>query len=369
MACLVGDTPQSNATAPVVSDLLKNSIKMEQIAGHLNRKNRESKFAQRDSTELFQTLYVLQKTRNSAVNDDDDTKEDVLSFVDTGVVCEIRENGFFVFLPRLGIKGPVYLKVGGEVTIPLSLLKRSGSGSLDEITNDDHLVEVSGCQMDTDKETHITVQVPSEALASYPSGELVRTVRFRLFDKVKVALRLQMSHAHRHSIYMTLIGLDQSASMADLGHSIRLFNSKEWAGQDKRDSAPTQSGSPIHERQQQDPWAIPVHDEQQQDPWASPIHDEQQQQGQQQQPKPKPKQQQKQRQQQDPSLARRGSSIHDDQQLQQQRGSKASKKYARRQSLTPEGPYQQTHADQSLYNLVESFDRLRIIESTQPSLH
>ncbi|CAO3694537.1 unnamed protein product [Rhizopus stolonifer] len=58
------------------------------ICDNLNRKSRESKFAQRDSTELFQSLYVLQKTADGD------------PLIEKGIISEIRSNGFYVFVPR-----------------------------------------------------------------------------------------------------------------------------------------------------------------------------------------------------------------------------------------------------------------------------
>ncbi|KAF9953336.1 hypothetical protein BGZ65_004749, partial [Modicella reniformis] len=74
-------------------------------------------------------------------------------------------------------------------------------------------------------------KVPSKVMAAYPSG-LSSTIQFRLFDRLKVALRLKKSYAHRHSIYMILIGLDQATSTAGsalgLGHNSRLFIRKDY---------------------------------------------------------------------------------------------------------------------------------------------
>ncbi|KAF9954379.1 DIS3 mitotic control [Modicella reniformis] len=301
MACLLGKVAQSARGAPEASDLLKNGSKMEQIAEHLNYKNRESKFAQKDSTELFQTLYVLQKTRNPAANGDDDSEEEV-PFLEPGIISEIRENGFFVFVPRFGIRGPVYLKNNsGEVSIPLSVFNGSGSSSSDMSTENNLLV--SGCEIDTDLITHITVKVPGKVMTAYPSG-LSSIIQFRLFDRVKVALRLKKSHAHRHSIYMTLIGLDQATSTAGsvlgLGHGSRSFTKNDYR----------------QKKQEKDPALVPLTERE---------------------------------------LIRGG----------QQQEQPVKKNTRKQQVLCPEELYQQTHTDRSLYNLMESFDRLRIIESSQ----
>ncbi|KAF9118762.1 DIS3 mitotic control [Mortierella sp. GBA39] len=325
MSCLQGSTPQTTDNS---SDFLKNGLKMEQVAGHLNYKNRESKLAQKDSTELFQTLYVLQKTRNPAAveNGGDDPEAEDLPFTETGIVSEIRENGFFVFVPRFGIRGPVYLKEkSGEISIPLSALKLDGGSG-----GKDHLVSIAGCEMDTDLMTQISVKVPPQALGSHASSPNVSSlVQFRLFDKVKVALRLKKSLAHRHTIYMTLIGLDHqgapaasgpgkpglgaSAAGPMKGHSGRLF--KKAGEQLKQDE--------VKRIAQQDPSLAPLL----QRDLIQGIQEGQQ------------------------------------QRQQQKKGGKNSRK--QQQVVDPDEVYYQSRPESSLYNLIESFDRFRIVESNE----
>ncbi|KAG0197124.1 DIS3 mitotic control [Mortierella sp. GBA30] len=316
MACFSGATPlssQPNTSTAPPSELLKNGLKVAKIADHLNYKNRESKLAQKDSTELFQTLYVLQKTRNPTATEHGNAEAEDLPFVETGIISEIRENGFFVFVPRFGIKGPVYLKEkSGEIAVPLSVLK-SASGQSDA-KNHDHLSLISGCEMDTDLMTQISIKVPSQVLSAYPPG-LSKTVQFRLFDKVKVALRLRKSLAHRHSIYMTLIGLDRDTSMNSavaqpLGS--RLLRKKDQVTKQMNNDA-------IKRIAGQDPTLAPLSERE----LILGIEEGQQQ------------------------------------------SVKSSKKPGRRQPLTEEELYQQTRPDASLYNLIESFERCRIIESSQ----
>ncbi|KAF9166308.1 DIS3 mitotic control [Actinomortierella ambigua] len=225
------DGPSSSSS----SALLKNGAKVAQICDHLNYKNRESKFAQKDSTELFQTLYVLQKTtghRNSgrggrgrltsgredgrmeidsgeyAPAENGEEEEEVeIPLVETGLISEIRENGFFVFVPRFGIKGPVYLRdKEGRVAIPASVMQNSSAHFAgDEGRYDSSMLE--GCTMETDQLTQTTVYIPGHH----------KKLEFRLFDKVRVGLHLKKSLAHRHSIYMTLIGLESTTTSKNVG--------------------------------------------------------------------------------------------------------------------------------------------------------
>ncbi|KAF9185075.1 DIS3 mitotic control [Haplosporangium sp. Z 11] len=322
MACFNSTPTQpanTDSSQSESSDLLRNGLKIAQVADHLNYKNRESKLAQKDSTELFQTLYVLQKTRNPTLIGDGATEAEDIPFVETGIVSEIRENGFFVLVPRFGIKGPVYLKEkSGEITVPLSVLKASGRNPSD-VSSNDHLVTISGCEMDTDLITQISIKVPPQALASYPPG-LSKMVQFRLFDKVKVALRLKKSLAHRHSIYMTLIGLDQSSSStiptSAMTHNSQLFKAKGKASLQMKQSE-------IKRIVQQDPALTPL------------------------------------------SQGELIQGIQQGQEQQQQKATKSAKKSGWRQPSNPEEAYNQTNADDSLYSLLESFDRFRIIESSQ----
>ncbi|KAG0269219.1 DIS3 mitotic control [Actinomortierella ambigua] len=229
------DGPSSSSSSSS-SALLKNGAKVAQICDHLNYKNRESKFAQKDSTELFQTLYVLQKTtghRNSgrggrgrltsgredgrmevdsgeyapAENGEEEEEEVEIPLVETGLISEIRENGFFVFVPRFGIKGPVYLRdKEGRVAIPASVMQNSsGHFAGEEGRYDSSMLE--GCTMETDQLTQTTVYIPGHH----------KKLEFRLFDKVRVGLHLKKSLAHRHSIYMTLIGLESTTTSKNVG--------------------------------------------------------------------------------------------------------------------------------------------------------
>ncbi|KAF9584372.1 DIS3 mitotic control [Lunasporangiospora selenospora] len=326
--------PSSTVSSLAHSELLKNGFKMEQLAEHLNYKNRESKFAQKDSTELFQTLFILQRTRRqsegtglgSAGKDGD---EEEVPYVEAGIISEIRENGFFVFVPRLGIKGPVYLKEkSGDVVVPLSVLKSLTKGTKDkgelQQQSKEHLVNVSGCEMDTDLMTKISISVPATVAREYTSdkdGGLARNVQFRLFDKVQVALRLKKSLAHRHSIYMTLIGLEPPKSTADgltLPSTNRLFKQKGSVGQQLKQDEVKRIA------------------------------------------------------QQDPGLAK----LSERELIQQIRQgqeeattslkyTKSNKKKAGKKQPDPEEMYSQTRAESSLYRLMDAFDRFRIIESSE----
>ncbi|RUP50964.1 hypothetical protein BC936DRAFT_136881 [Jimgerdemannia flammicorona] len=178
--------------------------------------------------------------------------------IENGVISEIRANGFLVFVPRFefsirisrflfssysnhhpfapyissmltllpapslsclapnaidrfGIKGPVYLKdKDGNPVVPTSLLSgNQEEGSIYVVSRITAIYPVifvldstyiSNCTLSISPPTTISVQIHGSPLP----------IIFGLFDKVRISLKLHMSHAHRHSVYMTLIGLHQS---------------------------------------------------------------------------------------------------------------------------------------------------------------
>ncbi|OAD03553.1 hypothetical protein MUCCIDRAFT_163112 [Mucor lusitanicus CBS 277.49] len=170
------EDPTTVTDAKVRGSVMFKDATIADICDNLNLKSRESKFAQRDSTELFQSLYVLQHTANEA------------TLIERGVISEIRSNGFYVFVPRLGLKGPVYLKdKDGQPQVPLSLI--SGKNSDETVPN---------CSIEVNMPTNISVH----------SADLPHPIKFNLFDNVRVSLKLRKSHAHRHMVYMTLVDLE-----------------------------------------------------------------------------------------------------------------------------------------------------------------
>ncbi|KAJ2960917.1 hypothetical protein NQZ79_g3792 [Umbelopsis isabellina] len=167
-------------TAPEISilqsSLLNSNAKVVDLCSNLNLKTRESKLAQRDSAELFQSLYVLQQLKKGPL-------------VMNGIISDIRANGFFVYVPRLVLKGPVYLRdKSGASLVPLSLINGK--------------TEDANCTLDSNNQTRIIIQ----------AAELPHPITFQLFDHVQVSLKLHTSHAHRHKVHMTLVGLDHRDS-------------------------------------------------------------------------------------------------------------------------------------------------------------
>ncbi|KAK9768523.1 hypothetical protein K7432_000798 [Basidiobolus ranarum] len=157
------------------NSVVDSNSRLNEVAIHLNSKSREAKFASKDSVELFQSLYVMQKSKAGPI-------------LEKGIISEIRDNGFFVFVPRFGIKGPVYLKdKEGRNIVPQSLI--SGLPS-------DDSTYLPRCNVDSDS-TRISVDIVDSS----------KTIHFNIFDHVQVCLKLHESRAHRHTVYMTLVGL------------------------------------------------------------------------------------------------------------------------------------------------------------------
>ncbi|KAJ2162481.1 hypothetical protein GGF46_000612 [Coemansia sp. RSA 552] len=154
-----------------------------QTATRLNERNRQSKVAQRESTELFQSRYVSQQTR-----------EGKQCLVADGVVAEVRTNGLIVYVPRLGIRGPVHLRdKSGNVKLPLSSL----SGNTRDIDT-----YVDGCTEFTAEASRLTIGLPINVPAFHLGSP---TLRFAVFDHVKVALRVLETRRRRPPVYLTLV--------------------------------------------------------------------------------------------------------------------------------------------------------------------
>lgn len=77
---------------------LPGNKELNELSDHINQKHRASQNAQRDSQELFQCLFFKGKDENNE------------NCIVDAVIYQLRNNGVYVFVPRYGIKGPVYLR-------------------------------------------------------------------------------------------------------------------------------------------------------------------------------------------------------------------------------------------------------------------
>ncbi|KAJ1957444.1 hypothetical protein EC988_000830, partial [Linderina pennispora] len=172
VAALSGEDPMAAGSQKWVGDTTER----------LNELNRQSKFAQRESTELFQSRYVSQIINQQEY------------LVADGVVAEVRTNGLIVYVPKYGIRGPVHLKdKSGAIKIPLSVLTGKPR---------DMETAIDGCtdfEAEADKlSVRLPINVPVFHLGS-------ATMTFAVFDHVKVCLRVLETRRRRPPVYLTLV--------------------------------------------------------------------------------------------------------------------------------------------------------------------
>ncbi|KAM9861308.1 DIS3-like exonuclease 1 [Aulostomus maculatus] len=128
---------------------LASNREVEEMAHHINNKNRAAQKAQKLSTELFQCLYFKER----------DPQTDPCCVADA-VIYAIRDNGLLVFVPQYGVKGPVYMKnrEGQVVTVGPDGSCEWQSGSVRRFA--DHITTTSSVGTSTfSLFGHITVRV------------------------------------------------------------------------------------------------------------------------------------------------------------------------------------------------------------------
>ncbi|XP_041372546.1 LOW QUALITY PROTEIN: DIS3-like exonuclease 1 [Gigantopelta aegis] len=137
---------------------LPNNKEVHELSNHINIKHRAAQNAQRDSQELFQSLFFRDKSP------DDET------CVVDAVIFQLRTNGMLVYIPRYGIKGPVYLR--DKEGLVVFLLDRCTpewtTGQLDRTDRD---ITVS-CQYGSQSYSlfdHITVRISELTSRSHSS--------------------------------------------------------------------------------------------------------------------------------------------------------------------------------------------------------
>uniref|UniRef100_A0A4W6CEB8 DIS3-like exonuclease 1 n=1 Tax=Lates calcarifer TaxID=8187 RepID=A0A4W6CEB8_LATCA len=145
---------------------LASNKELEEMAQHINKKNRAAKRAQKLSTELFQCLYFKER----------DPQTDQRCVADA-VIYSIRDDGMLVFVPEYGVKGPVYLKnrEGQVVAAGHDGSCEWQSGSVRRYP--DHITTASSCGSST----------------------------FRLFDHITVRISVHSTHCHADRINLEVI--------------------------------------------------------------------------------------------------------------------------------------------------------------------
>nr|XP_019966186.1 PREDICTED: DIS3-like exonuclease 1 [Paralichthys olivaceus] len=146
---------------------LSSNKELEEMAQHINNKNRAAKRAQKLSTELFQCLYFR----------DRDPQTDQRCVADA-VIYSIRDNGVLVFVSEYGVKGPVYMKnrEGQVVAAGPDGSCEWQSGSVRRFS--DHITTTSSCGTST----------------------------FRLFDHITVCISVHSSNCHADRLNLEVVG-------------------------------------------------------------------------------------------------------------------------------------------------------------------
>ncbi|KAJ2867726.1 hypothetical protein GGH94_000600 [Coemansia aciculifera] len=161
--------------------------------GKLNERNRQSKRAQRESTELFQSRYVMQRTVGSGQK----------HLIADGVVAEIRTNGLIVYVPKFGLRGPVHLRdSSGQIKLAFSVLSGNASDS-------DSFIE--GCSEFAADTKQLSIRLPIN-VPVFQLGSQV--LRFSVFDHVRVSLRVLETRRRRPPVYLTLVSRASSSASA-----------------------------------------------------------------------------------------------------------------------------------------------------------
>ncbi|XP_041843619.1 DIS3-like exonuclease 1 isoform X2 [Melanotaenia boesemani] len=145
---------------------LASNREVEEMAQHINNKNRAAQRAQNMSTALFQCLYFKER----------DPQTDPRCVADA-IIYSIRDNGVLVFVSEYGVKGPVYVKnkEGQVVSVEPDGSCEWQSGSVRRYP--DHITTTS----------------------SYG------TSTFRLFDHITVRISVQFTACHAATLNMGVI--------------------------------------------------------------------------------------------------------------------------------------------------------------------
>ncbi|KAJ2612299.1 hypothetical protein EV177_003065 [Coemansia sp. RSA 1804] len=201
LAALAG--AESSAAEPASSSALPVESRqwVGSVAARLNERNRQSKVAQRESTELFQSRFVAQKTQK-------EEGQDSQPLVADGVVAEVRTNGLIVYVPRFGLRGPVHLrdKATGKIQLPLSTL--SGKpGDVDKI--------IDGCTEFVAESDRLSIRLPINVPVFHLDDH--HRLFFAVFDHVRVMLRVLETRRRRAPVYLTLVSQAWGAASGGAG--------------------------------------------------------------------------------------------------------------------------------------------------------
>ncbi|KAJ2355925.1 hypothetical protein IWW50_002750 [Coemansia erecta] len=230
--------PAGSEPEPAGSQCPETAVSQSWVSGtaaRLNERNRQSKVAQRESTELFQSRYISQLT---------DGGQHVVA---DGVVAEVRTNGLIVFVPRFGIRGPVHLRdATGRIRLPQSVLTGKPADA------DTH---IDGCAEFRADAGRLAIRLPISAPAFHlGSADVV----FSVFDHVTVLLRVLPTRRRRAPVYLTLVsraaasGRAYRSTLAPLDRTFRVSAAaRQNSGKGSKAQQPGIQQQPDIQQQQQ----------------------------------------------------------------------------------------------------------------------
>ncbi|XP_077479614.1 DIS3-like exonuclease 1 [Stigmatopora argus] len=187
---------------------LATNKELDELAHHINKKNRAAQQAQKLSTELFQCLYF--KERDPGTD---------LCCVTDAVIYAIRDNGVLAFVPLYGIKGPVYLKnrEGQVLSAGQDCRCEWQSGSVHRYS--DHITTTSTIGSTTFKLfNHITVRIFVQSLRCHADSVSLELVCNRPHQSE--APHQTQSHA-RSQLVQEVVRLAEEASQQAQGKATR----------------------------------------------------------------------------------------------------------------------------------------------------
>eukprot|EP00040_Diaphanoeca_grandis_P033579 m.205994 g.205994 ORF g.205994 m.205994 type:complete len:1079 (-) comp32933_c0_seq1:110-3346(-) len=148
---------------------------------NMNLKTRTAKEAQKQSLDLFRSIYFMDRMMSPQECEVD------------AVIVEIKDNGFMAFVAQFGMKSPVYLKAqNGMLILPTALVHPKSKQTYEE-------VEVAG-----------TVEITGQTITvKVGSGEIFS---FSLFDHVRTWVSVEPNPYHLPKLRLHLVNKDETSA-------------------------------------------------------------------------------------------------------------------------------------------------------------
>ncbi|XP_029000136.1 DIS3-like exonuclease 1 [Betta splendens] len=178
---------------------LAGNKELDELAQHINKKNRASQRAQKLSTELFQCLYFKERNPQTDKRCEADA-----------VIYSIRDNGVLVFVPEYGLKGPVYMRNREDQVVAVAPDGRCEWQSGSVRRHRDHIVTSSASGTSTFRLfDHITVRISVHSTRCHADTLNLEVIS----NKPHQSTRLQQPHAQgRSQLVQEVVRLAQEAA-------------------------------------------------------------------------------------------------------------------------------------------------------------